>query len=216
MVLLALLLPLLAAAQKNPGRYAAYNAGDKKLVFADSFVDNRNDWLPDEGRCCKWPYIENGFYYRNDTVGFNGYPHAVAFDFTKNFQLDIVAKVTDARKQGVIYWGRDTSVYYDSTRSGWTGFKGSYIYFGKQDIMFKNCDDKYVRNPCHDMTADARRPSGFNKYTVRKVKERYYVFVNELFIRSFSYLPLTGRQLGLGGNENASVIYSKIELNELP
>lgn len=216
-----------ANAQHDPKNHNAFN-GLKEIAFHDDFDDDRNNWfvlnssptdtsdveeLNDDKTA-----IENGIF-RIATTGmnnnhFDGYEITTDIDYNRNFDITIRAKVSkqnDDPGTGILYWGREINTV------------NGYNLYIQQDGIFV----LFYSNIKHKNFIEARtfkkkeinctyHKDDFNKYTIRKYLDRYYVFVNDVYQCRKKAVTINGTILGLGGAFNTDTQFDYITVTYLP
>ena len=111
---------------------------------------------------------------------------------------------------GIIYWGR-----IEGTLNGYNiyFYPNGRTFIFHSDINFKDSTNTKARKT---ITAkDPYNDDNFNRYTIRKYEDKYYVFINGLFYKKLNAVPLTGKVIGLGSSYNATTIFDDISISIL-
>lgn len=220
---LCLIGSLVTHAQSNPKDYFSFK-DSKKLVFADDFDSMKAGWelyadSEDENECV---INKDSVGYRNGV--FHIYNHCsedivmervVDMNWSGNYEIVIVAKSyvdennDTSISQGILQWNDDSIVskfdvfffsgYFNEfhTHLGSGAAKGQCIGLRKHLKFARNTYDKFVR------------------YTVRKYKDKYYVFINGLLRGTYPYINDNGPYLLIGARGNARIEFDHISVWQL-
>lgn len=206
-----------ASAQDKPAP-EQYAFGQRHLFFEDNFDDDRNGWLdtmerddkeidPASSDSVRSKYtIKDGYYDYQVIEGRGTYALGIplVIDQQKDFEIELSVKL-EARKKhntaGVLLWGRLNMEHC------------TYLYMHTNGVFsIVSCNEK--------CTTKRRRlknfaPGNFNKITLRRYRDLYYLFVNEAFVGTFPFQPLKGKKLGLGAGTGGHMICDYIKLSYL-
>ncbi len=166
--------------------YFDYQMNDRINIYYDGFDDNRNGWVARLENLKLERKIENGCMVLENWDTENGKFSYITqkIDVSRDFQLETRYQfVKGAESYGMEFqWGRDTEGnYYSVHLSG-----NSQYWIGKYEKEIG-----YVAFvPWTKSTLVNGR--SWNKITVRKVKDKYSVFLNESFIYSFNFQAFFG------------------------
>ena len=183
LIILCAILALQCAAQKGIP-YDQYKAEDKIVhYYADFNTDNDTLWMdvPYEGGHSR---IINGNFLYNVKKGellAQGFQPQV--DENRDFEVEFAAQIVGENRRnthGILFWGRADT------------FKSFYWYFWTNQNTIFQCENK---TDCPDRLWKAKRTKreGFNKYTLRKISDSMYAYVNEVQLGSFAFQPFFGR-----------------------
>ena len=186
--------------------YSDYPEARRSEVFFDDFNDNQNEWmigsLSKGNRVGK---IENGHYYwdaNSKYYGLNASWKAIPIDENKDFEIEASIKYVKGR-------GREQATALSWGRSA----KGSFY------LAFK--DDEYVVSIWTDrrkpelVTAWTQTPllkeGDYNKLTIRKVEQTYYLFINEGLVHTMKKTKkFFGPNIGFESNNTIHVDYLRV------
>lgn len=211
--LLLLIVALHAAAQEDYSEYT-YR---KEVIYSATFdkVDSNNaGWECDFNSTSLFQaHISDGNLVatnKND-LRVTATSFTFMFDYTRDFEIDFVARVEKKKimqKFAIIYWGRDTTN---------ENYNGQYIYFHADGMYRMMYCTGVGQNPCDGerLKFPAQTKKDFIKYTIRKIKTDYYVFINGTHCRKFAYTPLHGQQLGFGVANNTEAYLKSIQISYL-
>lgn len=228
LLILAIFASVSTTAQKVFKCYDCIPEAAKTQIFFDGFDKDDDEWwaempykykVPDENRNVEdtLDKVTNGYnvWYFQDTLPggifrtSNG--RVLDIDYNKNFEIEIVSKVVPLNGQkvaeGIVCWGtayRDAMVgqYFDYTNKGRV-----YCYPGIDREDFRKRDARQLYTPFAE---------GFRTYTIRKVKDQYYIFIDKKFEGKLPYVPLTGKYFGLGASIGSFVKVDYIKVSYLP
>lgn len=190
-----------------------YTYLSKTTFFEDDLNDNHNKWLEGAPRLSDLTSDEfaNGhFYYQNDDPK-RIFATAIdrPIDFTRDFEIELSARIVYSPKKygpgGVLFWCRDTLK------------RTPFLYFSRVgELRFVDCTEGDWDNcKVKRRRSFVFKKGAFNKITVRKAGDYYYLFVNEKFERRVPYKPLHGSLLGLGAGPGSRVAYDYIRISYL-
>ncbi len=213
------LLPISFFWQQEPRNFHAFDE-NKQLVFIDEFdKGNVNKWHEGEkGKLIKedaYANFDSGrFFFRGYKNGFNAYPCVVQFDYKKNYEIEIKAKITTRKPEkhgGIIFWGRED----------YNLLTGNYLYFYANTKVSVSSVKENVKNGALTIRESYQSSKDsvaidYNVYTIRRFSDSFYVFVNGVFMTSINHFDLEGGKIGLGGNTGARVSYDYIKMSYLP
>ncbi|MGJ8744775.1 caspase family protein [Polaribacter sp.] len=176
--------------------YSDYSYNDKKGVLIDDFNDNRNKW-PTWDNSNERISIENGaFYYESK----NGQPKlnciAVPLNNSKNWEIELKLKYIAGEDNNAngLTWGsdkdKDDRLRFNFSGSGFYRVDKSY---NKQWSDFVGWTKSSLVNK-----------TDYNLLTVRKIGNKFYLFLNKTFITSFNYLSY-GNKIGIHCNSNTTI-----------
>ncbi|AZI25716.1 hypothetical protein EA772_10295 [Pedobacter sp. G11] len=154
------------------------------MHFREDFVDNRNAWTlqapsPNYSHTVA---ITDGFYtFTNPVVNtINGTTDKISFDQTKDWEIE--TKVNNESKSFAFWWnsapGRQSSrILFGTNRMDFVDanneFNGGYIVLGKNvEILTQNT------------------------LKIRRVKDRYYIFLNGNLVYEGQYIFHRGQNIG--------------------
>lgn len=198
---------LVTADESGPAEYSSYSGTDKTQVFREDFSKPDSEWetYASGSRMGK---IHNGFF---DWISMNDqaqakYTTISGMNWSRDWQLEIRMKRLEGKETSSndLIWDRST----DKTDRYHFGFTGS----GKYNLStYDGSYDAIVGfTPSSIVGKDT-----FNKITVRKVRSTYYFFFNERFIKSTSYSPVDGNQVGFMVPPESTLQVDYIDLSYL-
>jgi hypothetical protein len=185
--------------------YGDFTIADKSPLFTESFDNNSNSWIIDnswiQGR------VDNGQYeiscknYQGST-GLSYKP--IAIDQNRDFEIEASIKIL--KGSGSLIFG--VTDKFDHYRLE--------ISDKKQFYLVKNTPSKQkIEKLLSKSDYAAIRIQNFNKLTLRKIQNTYYVFVNEALAGQFNNIILEGNQLGFNVGLNSDIIIEDIHVSYL-
>jgi hypothetical protein len=176
--------------------YSDYTEINKELVFYDDFDEaNISGWPIGETSSTKRVFVpphELRFYStyaianKIETPLFTAIP--VNIDENRDFEIEVEISMykTKTPTNGGIIWGSNGNDM------------NTFLYSGKNkkysiDIKKSHQNKKLVDNFEKNIKVGAYRK---NKLTIRKIKAKYYFFINENFVDSISYESFFGNHIG--------------------
>ena len=182
--------------------YSDISLSGKTVIFKESFDNNSNNWFLDNS----WikGNVVNGYY---DIVCKN-YQKSTGLSY-KTFVIDqekdyeIEAAVKTLKGTGGLVFGMNSK--YDHYRIETSNNNTLVILkntrtWGKNEELFSGSVSSSIK------------AGSYNKITIRKLKDYFYIFLNETFIGRFNKIKPEGDQVGfnVGLNSEISVDYLNI------
>jgi len=175
---------------------------NKVLLIDEDFNSNNNAWriFYEPNNDINYMKIERGLYiFYNDGRGtMLNHTNGLNFDQSKDFEIETKLKAT-TREYGLFWASNDLSG---------PGLSNMLIFeAGKMDFVSAEADgEKYiVRDKIVESTADAI-------IKIRKIKDKYYFFLNQNLVYQGPYLPSKGQSIGFyfSGRGNFESDYIRI------
>ena len=188
------------SAQQN---YNDISVGQRVSIFSETFDNNNNDWITDNlwisGKFVNGCYDLTCKNFKQNT----GLTYkTVSIDYTKDFEMETSFKII--KGTGGLVFGLTKD--FDHYRVEIDDKRNLAII---KDTPSKNKVEKIFSSKEGLLINDI---GFFNKLTVRKFQDSYYIFVNNLLIKQFKNLIFTGDQVGfnVGLNSEISVDYLNV------
>jgi hypothetical protein len=186
------------AAQKA---YNDISSNAKETIFTESFDNNSNNWFLDN----LWikGNITGGFYnvicknyQKNSGLSYN----PIAIDQTKDYEIETSLKTL--KGTGGLIFGVNSK--FDHYR----------IELANNTLLIvKNTPSKGKNEELFSGASTVMSKAGsYNKITIRKVKDTFYVFLNEALVSKLDKIKPDGDQIGfnVGLNSEISVDYLNV------
>ena len=193
--------------------YNDFNTSDKKYIFQDDFVDNRNSHFLGEAKTVTGK-LENGQYYLKNNqnsywIKFLTYQSDIKFkatklkiDESKDFEIETNIKVLNSAKPeypfGLIIGARwkdfnliDRYYRFSFTPSGYYALQSDY------ELKWTAIKDW--------TKSSIVKPYSYNKLTYRKVGSTLYCFLNEQLVATTPYKYFFGDNIGVTFGPYASI-----------
>lgn len=181
-------------------------------VFEDNFDDDRNNWLDPSGpedhenmECS----IKGGYFSIRNSKNVPwqfGFPTNI--DFTRDYELEISFRIDEYKRKSnyvaLFIWAADSTKNSEGT-SVHVSYSGAINFVSCYGGDHKQCKGKSIYSRPKDK-------KGFRTFTARKKNGRYYLFINNKFIKSIPDNKLRGREIGIGAYQNAAVTYDYIRI----
>ena len=207
--LLLIIFPVSLLAQSS---YNDYTSNDKKNIFYDDFSTNDYNWPIGTFENCRTYTFKPGYYELKSTcksvvsVYFN---NAGSFKINENedFELEISMMFISGEENNAnsIGWGKDNS-NENKFKFGFSA-NGYFIF------------NKYYNDAWIDIkpwtTSDVIKKNDYNILTVRKVGDKYYFFINKVYVHSCAFEPFFGQRVDFSGNQNSVVRVDYIRISSL-
>jgi hypothetical protein len=191
--------------------YAPQEYEYKKVqtAFEDNFDDDRNGWLKgeqaDTGILAS---ISNGLITLSSTGKSDGWSWYIKenIDYDRDFEIQFSFKIktVDGRRKraGGVYWGASDS-------SGFT-----WIAVARGVIELVNCHGGDHKSDTRQYinSYPALKEGIFYKIAIRKVKDKYAVFLNDKFKAELPFEKLPGNRLALGAQSNSAIVFDYLSI----
>ncbi len=202
--------------------YGAVTDSNRQVIYYTNFdkVDENNkDWETVQSKethdSLVYAYIKDGILEVTNNTAKGTYATAFPFmfDYTKDFEVEFRVRLA-AQYTGwgsLVYWGRDSVNEQPN---------GQCLYFYPSSAYSMAYCNGANTEPCnYEKIRHVGRPKKeagrFNTYTVRKIKDSYYVFVNNEYSHKYSYTPLYGQTLGFGTGRKSVANLDYIQVSYL-
>lgn len=201
-VLWTIIVPILSAQQS----YSDISASAKTPVFKESFDDNSNKWLLDNS----WikGSLANGYYdivCRNYQKSTGLSYKTISIDQGKDYEIETSVKTL--RGTGGLVFGMNSK--YDHYRIELTNY-GTLV-------VLKNTPSKGRNEELFSKPVDSDiKPGTFNKITLWKLKDNFYIFLNEALIGIFNKIKPEGDQVGFNVGLNSEISVDYLNISYLP
>jgi hypothetical protein len=176
---------------------------NKVLLIEEEFNSNNNAWLifSDPNNFVNYMKIEKGLYsFYNDGRGtMLNHSNGFNFDQSKDFEIETKFKAT-TKRYGFYWASNDASFAHLSYRLEFDEGKMDFV-----DIAAGFVETYIVRDKIVESTENA-------VIKIRKVKNKYYFFLNQTLVYEGPYLPSKGQSIGymFMGRGNFDAEYMKI------
>ncbi len=192
-------------------KYSDYDLSKQYLFFSKPFTNNQPEDEWSKGVEGTLEIIKEKSYWKisNTKSRAWGIGDSIKLNTSKNFQIDIGVKFIaggDNHKQesSMLFWGRNEE-------------RGFYFYFAKDgycSISDSKNSGKYqfIEN---SLTQANIKEGEFNQFSIRKVKNNYYFFVNELLMFSMPYQAFYGNLLGIGVGKKSIIEIDSLNVHYL-
>jgi len=193
---------LIAQNNWNPKVYDVLSAGELKEVLSDEFSSLSPDWVwannsnvstsVNSGKLI----IKSGMLSYGNTTMLQYFP----LDMQRDFQIEARYKSNSWLSSCDVRWGADKT----SQDALCFGFVNSLQEYG----IGSNQKDFAIDDIKAFETSSTIQKNNFNTLTIRKVKDRYYFFVNAVFVHECLVAdhPVFGNYFGLSINSGCTVV----------
>ena len=172
-------------------KYSDFTDRQKEKIFLDDFSNNNNGWWTGDN-----PYalgeVTNGYYileWRGDLPIWNSY-REIKFDLSRDFEIE--ADIRQVTESTDLLFG----LIFNRSSAGEYGF---VVNRQNASVIFQdktNEDRRFIKSgPDNSILIKVERDK-FNKFTIRKVKNEFFFFINELFIKSAYASDLNSNIIG--------------------
>ncbi|HSA04626.1 MAG TPA: hypothetical protein P5145_03435, partial [Tenuifilaceae bacterium] len=174
----------------NEADYNLFNLAQKNTFFLDDFNSDNNNWA-NAVSTNGYAYVSNGYLNFKSTSpdGAAGCTNTISgFDSNRDFEIESSMKFLNGNdnKQISLVFGKDPSVW---SRYNF-GFSGNGYY--TIDKSYNNENSDIVNWTFSKLI----KIGDFNKYTVRKISNTLYFYINETLVYSMPFAPFYGNAFG--------------------
>jgi hypothetical protein len=200
---------LLILAEFNTQSQQNYNditAGQRILIFTESFENNNKNWITDNpwisGKLVNGKYdIICKNYKQNTGLTYQSVP----LDLKGDFELE--ASFALVNGSGALVFGLTKN--FDHFRIE--------IDDHKNFVIIKNTPSK---NKVEKIFSAREEPlindlGFFNKITVRKYQNTYFIFLNDILIRQLNNITLTGEEIGFSVGLNSEILVDYLNISTI-
>lgn len=191
----------------QPEKYDGISDNVKRHLFYDIFEDNKNLWDIGQSKDNWKEEIKEGYLYFEslDYIPNQDYL-PIPIDENSNFEIEASIAFMDGDPlQGCgLQWGKaaEETKQYDFFFSGngmysidkFTGDFTDYVPFTKSDIL---------------------KSGEYNTFTVRKVDDKYYFFINGKLVHSMPFEPFMGKNIGFQVGKKSTIHVDYLRVSEL-
>jgi hypothetical protein len=204
-LILALFLIFQATRIEGQQAYADIKTGEKTALFSETYDTNLNNWLTDNdwisGQIIDGKYVITCKNYKQQT----GLSYkTVAFDPGNDFEIETAFSLTSGTGALIFGMTKDFEHYrveIDSKRNLF--IIRDMPSKGRNKILFSG------------KTGLVNETGSANKITVRKIKEEYYFFINDILFNQIGNLPISGDQVGFSVGLNSGISVDYLMINAL-
>lgn len=188
---------------------AKFDYANMQLVFEENFDDDRRGWLigaeQDTGITTS---ISNGMLEINNTRINDNAAYGIEenIDYSRNFEVHLSFMIRKAagkyKRAGGVYWGS----------AGAKGF--SWCAIGRTEAEMINChggdhkQDKKKKGSIYP----ALKEGIFHTIVVRKLQDKYTIFVNDKLTAALPYEILPGNKLVLAADSESVIVYDYLKI----
>lgn len=189
--------------------YSFYNLAQKNAFFLDDFNSDKNNWA-NAVSTNGYAYVSKGYLNFKSTSpdGAAGCTNTISgFDSNKDFEIESSMKFLNGNdnKQISLVFGKDPSVW---SRYNF-GFSGNGYY--TIDKSYNNENSDIVNWTFSKLI----RIGDFNKYTVRKISNTLYFYVNETLVYSMPFAPFYGNAFGYQTPQGTEIAVDYLKISYL-
>jgi hypothetical protein len=189
-------------AQQN---YNDYSTADKSELYLDHFENNSNQWITDNN------WISAKFkdsHYDITCKNFNGSTgltyKQVPIDLTADFEIETDMKIV--KGTGALIFGMTDK--FDHYRIEVTD--------RNELIILKNTPTRQKIDKLFSISGKGiLKPDDYNKITVRKVKNLFFIFINEIPIGFYTNIKPEGTKIGFSVGLNSEISTDDIQVHNL-
>lgn len=190
----------------NPNNYNDIALNQFDTFLNDPFDDNAGGWATTE---TDNPIrrIENGYYHIENQADS---PQILFFEGDINGNMDFEIEMGYRMPQNetafsLVLWGIDINIL---------GNINNAYYYGYSNDRFIDVGDFTTQSFTNDERTSVS-PYEFNKLTIRRIGDFYYVYMNEIFFDVFAYEELPSNNIGFYIDANTTLQIDFITLSEI-
>jgi hypothetical protein len=197
--LLYLVGTLQVRAQEN---YKDYHPAEKTTIINEQFLNNNQKWPTDN----KWlaGEIANGTFL----IRCKNFQNATGMTYIetegnleKDFEMEACIKIIHG--SGAMVFGMAPNLDHYRIE----------INTSKQLVFFRNLVSKGKLDKIYTTKTNLLNNNEFNKITIRKANHRFYLFVNEIFVKELPEAGLYGKLIGFSVSPDSEMEARQISLS---
>lgn len=204
-ILILCLIGLSSSAAYASSDYYDYSYRHKIKIFHDEFVDDRNNWGSYDNKDEKSEIKDGYFWYKTRKDGTLTPYKTISFNENRDFEIETSIRIVEGNngKGNYLQWGRSSDT--------WSLY--GFLLSDTKKLSIAKYD-----NGWHDYVPwkySGQINNGFMKLTVRKIKNRYYFFINETFVSSAPFEPFFGERVGFGVGPKCRIAVDYLRISYL-
>ena len=178
-----------------------------KMIFVENFDNNVNNWTVGDHKQIS-ARIDSGFYYLTSLGHAYGEGQELKIDTRKDFQVESRIKILKSNSEhknyySMLFWGRTVTHGYFFTFAK-DGFSSVEVCDGKKQ---SDCDIKPG-----SFQKTKLEPEDFNVYIIKKIKNRYYFYINGEEVYTMPFAPFFGNFVGFGAGRKATLMVDYLKI----
>lgn len=199
--------PLLATA-KN---YNAYGATNRQNVLWENFDNNNRNWPVGFSNMSYFRAVNGGVYHlmgiSGTSVTNSGFNTLPILNSSSNYEIEIAFRVIQNGTSGVKY--------------KFTFANASNTYNNRIEILNDETNGNFNitnfpandsnRNRYYDTNLSYNSPNGFDKLTIRKVSNNWFIFFNGNFIKQLNSLNIATNYFNFYTSKEAQIDFIKYD-----
>lgn len=193
---------LFAQTDWNPKVYDILSAGELKEVLSDEFSNLSSNWVWNNNSNTSTSVssgkliVKSGMLSNGNTTMLQYFP----LDVQRDFQIEMRYKNNSLLSSCDVRWGADRTTQ-DALCFGYVNGLMEYGIGSNQKDFAIDDIKPFTRSAII-------QKNNFNTLTIRKVKDRYYFFVNSIFVHdcAANEHPFFGNYFGLSVNSGCTVV----------
>lgn len=174
----------------------------KTRIFIDEFDDNRYSWPFSFNGETKGAIADGEFQFASD-IDEQALSTAIYVGIAQNinYEIETSIKIESGENLAIFQWGgtRENGDFY-------------FIGFSKDGFLYGG---QWGTGSASTLELEDFDPEAFNKLTIRRIEDFYYVYVNETFVELYQVDPLPGSLLGYFVGSQTSMKAEYLRINEL-
>lgn len=189
----------------NAEEYNGIPLTDKKIHFFDDFIDNRNNWTIGEDKGSARKITGAYYYFESKDEGNWRDIISVSVDEKKDFEIELKTRFIKGTDDGYgLEWGRKSF-------KDWQLF--DFLVNGSGQYTIAKYDQTWFDYVAWQTSNIVGKTD--NKFTVRKVNNIYYFFLNEQFVHSTDYEPFYGDFIGFKSANKSTIHIDYLRISYL-
>ncbi|MEZ4911060.1 MAG: hypothetical protein R2774_09375 [Saprospiraceae bacterium] len=186
----------------KPTDFGSITTGKLERLWAESFDNNNRNWTIKNDPNSYKSEIKNGQYHLTSNSSDFAYTfkQASSLDLNRNFQIQAKIKLNRSKSAGLMLESGDE-------------FLLLMLNTSRQVYVTHYKDAKYNDVKVVDNFAEPQNTSGFNTFTIRNIKDKYYFYINGLYTGIEYADQNIGTKLGFFLNSDAGMSIDDISVD---
>ncbi|TAE52895.1 MAG: hypothetical protein EAZ89_07895 [Bacteroidetes bacterium] len=158
--------------------YSSVTAAQKTAVFTENFLNNFAGWNIGSSTNTT-TQITNGYLFFESKSETNAYftSKQINLDDEKDFEIETAIRFASGENSAMIEWG---------------GASGNDLFFYGFTPDSTAFTGNWTTGVAASRPSDLLRPNEYNKLTIRRIGEYYYLYINESLFEVLKFEPFYG------------------------
>ena len=175
-------------------QYSDYSKSSKEYVFEENFNNNNQKWIIGNEEEREYYVKEGNYVLENYAEKAQLVFLEVFFDETRDFEIEANIKYVygDELTSHALLWAKGNNKDYGFYFNAGGSYKIAYYEEGYHDII------KFTQ-------FNGLNKNSYNKFTIRKVGNQYYFFINEEFVYETNFRDFFGKNIGFQVSKKSKI-----------